>query len=164
MSYDLNVLVLHQKQATALPFTSSIDIIDEFQECLRYKEIWRFMTMTEGVWYILGKEEDGWFNTLSIVDTDFDECKEDKQIPYWVLDDDIISNLTPIIVYNEFKSDFEKILKFLIQQSPTKTIMFLARYQGGEHEVVGGVLKYLEFITLLNKNKILFNVCYIISE
>jgi hypothetical protein len=41
--------------------------------------------------------------------------------------------------------------------------MFLARYQGGEKEIIQGVFDYKEFITLLNLNKILFNVCYIVG-
>jgi hypothetical protein len=164
MSYDLNVVALNQERASVLPFASSIDIVDEFQEVLRYNEIWGYMTRMNGVWYSLGKDEDGWFNTLAIVDADFEESLENRVTPYWVIDEDIRSNLTPLIVLSEYKDDFEKIIKFLIQESPVKTIMFLARYQGGEKEIVCGVIKYFEFKKLIDERKILFNICYIISE
>ena len=164
MSYDLNVLVLNQENASVLPFASEIQIVDEFQEILRYKEIWKYMTETRGVWYLLGIEEGGWFNAMSIIDADFNACLESRQMPYWVSDEDVKSNLNPLIAQEKYRHDFEKILSFLIQESPSKSIMFLARYQGGETEIICGVMKYLEFKKLLDERKILFNVCYIISE
>lgn len=48
--------------------------------------------------------------------------------------------------------------------SPIKKIMFLARYQWGDEEIICGVLSYIEFITMLENQEILFNVSYIIGE
>lgn len=165
MSFDLNVLVLEQDRASSLPFVSSIDVVNEFQEALRYKDIWGYMTAMRGVWYYLGQDEDGWFNSLAIVDSEFENSADNGLIPRWLADDeDVRSNLTPLIVKEDNDDQFREVLKFLIRESPIKTIMFLARYQGGEKEIVCGVLKYAEFERMLNQHKILFNVCYIISE
>lgn len=166
MSYDLNILCINQDSPSKIPFASSIELRNEidFPHSGRYNSIWPFMCNLKGVWYSIGKDDDGWFNTMSIVDADFDEVIEKSYMPYWVLDDDVTSNLKPLIVYNEYNKDFKSIIEFLIQQSPNRIIMFLARYQGGEKEIVQGVLKYEEFTKLLNQSKILFNVCYIISD
>ncbi|AQR93125.1 hypothetical protein [Clostridium saccharoperbutylacetonicum] len=166
MSYDLNILSINQERVSKPPFISSIELRNEIDsvDAQRYYSIWPFMSNSKGVWYSLGKDEDGWFNAMSIVDACFDEHVQRKYIPYWVSDDEVISNLKPLIVYNEYKSEFEKIIKFLIQQSPNRSIMFLARYQGGEKEIIYGVLKRQEFVKLLSESKILFNICYIINE
>lgn len=166
MSYDLNVLSINQEKASNLTFTSSIELRNEidFPDSQRYHTIWPFMSSSNGIWYSLGKDDDGWFSAMSIVDACFNEQLEREYIPYWVLDDEVISNLKPLMVYDEYKNEFESIIKFLIQQSPNRSIMFLARYQGGEKEIVYGVLEYVEFVKLLNDSKILFNICYIIRE
>lgn len=163
MSYDLNIIVLSQKTPATIPFKSSIDIENIKRGTSRYKDMWSFMALTKGVWYCLGKKDEGWFDAFSIIDADFDACLEDKLLPYWVIDDDVKSNLKPLVVYEKYKEDFDKILKFLLEQSPDKTMMFMARYQGGEHEIICGVLTLEEFKALLNQSKILFNTCYIIK-
>jgi len=166
MSYDLNILCINQDNPSKLSFVSSIELRNEidFPDSGRYHSIWSFMCNLKGVWYSIGKHDDGWFNAMSIVDADFDKVIEKSCMPHWVLDDEIRSNLKPLIVYDEYKRDLEIIIEFLIQQSPNSIIMFLARYQGGEKEIVHGVLKREEFTKLLNQSKILFNVCYIISN
>ena len=166
MSYDLNILCINQNDASSLPFASSIELRSEFDSLYygRYSSIWPFTSSLKGVWYSLGKEEDGWFNTMSIIDADFDKEAGRNLAPFWILDVDVLSNLSPMIVRDEHRRDLEKIIHFLIQQSSIKTIMFLARYQGGETEIIEGVLKYEEFIGLLRQSKILFNICYIISD
>jgi len=166
MSYDLNILCVNQSIATSLPFASSIELRSEFESsaCGRYNSIWCFMSSLNGVWYTLGREEDGWFNAMSIIDADFEKVLERNTVPLWILDDDILSNLSPIIMCNEYRKDFEKIVYFLIQQSAIKTVLFLARYQGGETEIIEGVLQYEVFVRLLRQSQILFNVCYIIRD
>ena len=166
MSYDLNILCINQANISKLPFSSVIELRNEidFPDSGRYHSIWPFMCNLKGVWYSIGKNDDGWFNAMSIVDADFDKVAEENYLPYWVLDDDVRSNLTPLIVYDEYKKDFGNIIDFLIQQSPNRIIMFLARYQGGEKEIVYGVLKREKFMKLLSQSEILFNVCYVISS
>lgn len=166
MSYDLNILVQNQEKPSILPFQSLIKMVNEKNDKMakRYHSIWKYMTQSKGIWYSLVKENKGVFNAFPICDSDFGADKESIKIPYWIIDENIKYNLTPLIIYKEYKSDFEKIIRFLIRQSPNRTIMFLARYQGGEHEIVCGVLNYKEFLVLLNERMILFNICYIISE
>ena len=164
MSYDLNVIVMNQKNPVKLPFESKIEVHNEFDNygAKRYHSIWSYMTQTRGIWYSLLKEKNGLFNAYEICDSDY-EIEENKiDMPYWIYNEDIKYNLTPLIIREDYKNDFEKIIKYLIDQSPIKTIMLLARYQSTEHEVVCGVLTLNEFKELLNKGKILFNVCYII--
>jgi hypothetical protein len=165
MSYELNILCVNQSNASKLPFASSIELRNEFDYPTsgRYFSIWPFLCSLKGVWYSLGKDDDGWFHAMSIIDADFDRVIGNILTPYWVLDDDVISNLSPIIVNNKYMHDIERTIQFLIQQSPNNAIMFLARYQGGEKEIIQGVLDYKEFIILLNQDKILFNVCYIVG-
>ena len=166
MSYDLNILCVNQKNALGLPFTTSIELRSEleFPDSSRYHSIWPFMSNTKGIWYSLGKDEDGWFHAMSIIDADFDKEIERNLAPFWILDDDVLSNLKPMILCDEHRRDFERIIRFLIQNSSCKTVMLMARFQGGETEIIEGVLRYEEFIRLLRQSKILFNVCYIISD
>lgn len=166
MSYDLNILVQNQERPSKLPFQTLIELLNEKNDEIakRYHSIWRYMTQSRGIWYSLVKENNGISNAFSICDSDFEADEKSIKIPYWITDDSIKYNLTPLVVYEEYKRDFERIIEFLIEQSPNRTIMFLARYQGGEHEIVCGILNYKEFLNLLNERKILFNVCYIISE
>lgn len=165
MSYDLNILVQNQEEPSVLPFPSLIQMMNEKDDGIaRYHSIWRYMTQSKGIWYSLVKERNGMLNAFPICDSKFEANETAIEIPYWITDDSIKYNLTPLIIYEEYRRDFEKIIKYLIKQSPTKTVMFLACYQGGEHEIVCGILRCKEFIKLLNQSKILFNICYIISD
>ncbi len=42
--------------------------------------------------------------------------------------------------------------------------MLLARYQGGDYEIIQGTISRSNFIHHLKNKKILFNVCYIITN
>lgn len=163
MSYDLNVLVLKQKEPSELPFFSSISVINEFQERLRYFEIWPYMTQTEGVWYCLGHDKGyPFFDALDILEAKFND--KIMSYPYWISDEIVLGNLIHLKIFDKYRNDFIKIIKYLIKQSPIKTIMLMARFQGGEEEVVCGVLSFEEFLLLHEQDKILFNVCYIIRD
>ncbi|WP_053956043.1 hypothetical protein [Inediibacterium massiliense] len=159
MSFDLNIVVVQQHKAVKID--SIIDIISEEEEKLRYNKIWEYMSQASGVWYSLGKFENGFFSALPIIDTDFDkECKEKI---FWIQDRDILENLTPIIIKDMFGEEFKKILKEMIEMSPSKTILFMARYQGGDTEIIQGVVPLNHFLISIEKNEILFNVCYIVK-
>jgi len=60
--------------------------------------------------------------------------------------------------------EFDEICRFLVKCSPNRTIMFQSRYQGGDHEIICGVININKFFSLLNRKKILFNTCYIFCE
>ncbi|MDD4754062.1 MAG: hypothetical protein PHT78_12620 [Desulfitobacteriaceae bacterium] len=163
MSYDLNVLVLKQKEPSNIPFTSTISIVNEFQDPLRYFDFWQYMTSTEGVWYCLGHDRGlPLFDALDILDAKYNMCEEEISYPYWVGDEIVRENLIPLKVFDKYRNDFIKIVEYLIKQSPINTIMIMARFQGGEEDVICGVLSFEEFLLLHDQDKILFNVCYII--
>lgn len=158
MSYDLKIMILGQDEPT--DFQSTIDIIDESQEPLRYQLIWKFMSSMKGVMYSLGKTDGFLFNAMLLIDSSFDSPKE---YPYWLKDEGVISNLTPICLQEEYEVELKRIINEMIQHSPINMIMFMARYQGGEKEVLCGTMRLGEFISLISEDKILFNVCYIIE-
>lgn len=159
MSYDLNVMILGQIEPT--DFYSKIDIVDESQEQLRYQSVWRFMSSMKGVMYSLGKADGYLFNAMQLIDTSFEDPIE---YPYWVTNEDVISNLTPIYLQPEYEVELKKLIKEMIKHSPIKMIMFMTRYQGGDTEVLCGTIKFSEFINRIDEGKILFNVCYIIED
>ena len=158
MSFELNVVVIEQDKP--IEIKSAIEIINETQEILRYRDVWKFMSSMRGTMYSLGKTQDGLFSALPLIDTDFEEPKE---FPYWVDDEDVVSNLTSLWIVEGMEEELRRVLQKMISESPTNTILFMSRYQGGEKEVVCGVITLNEFFTLLHQGKILFNVCYIIQ-
>lgn len=164
MSYDLNILVLEQESPSKLPFISPIELINELEEKLRYYT-WEYMKVVKGIWYYLAvydpEMEMSW--SFPICNSDFD-MEDSSKMPCWIKDENIQHVLTPLIIYDEYIVDFKKIIKYMISQSPIKKIMFLARYQWGDKEVICGVLSYSEFISMLENKEILFNVSYIIGE
>lgn len=166
MSFDLNILVVNQEKQSKLSFASSIVLLNEIEDDdgKRYHSIWPFMTNTKGIWYLLISSEDESTGEISICDSDFETEIKNLPVPPWIDDEDILYYLTPIVILKKYRSDFEKIINSLIQQSPNKTIMFLGRYQSKEYEIVYGVFSLNEFFSLLDKGKILFNVCYIVRD
>lgn len=163
MSYDLKILVVKQKKLYHTNFKSTITVKNEIEDGFsRYIKIWPFMTKTEGVWYSLVKEDNGLFDAYAICDSDFEKDIKDISMPYWIDDEDIQYHLTPLIIREKFRTDFEKIVRDLIKTSPERTIMILARYQSHDKEVICGTMSFSEYLKLLDEGKILFNVCYII--
>jgi hypothetical protein len=160
MSYDINVLVVQQEKRSTLPFTSKI-MIDDYSP--RY-DGWRFIYEIKGIWYYLGMEGEVGFNASYICDSNFDIDEEQLPLPHWIQDEDITYHLTPLVIKEQYVENFKNILNFLIQQSPIKMILFLARYQGGESEIVQGIISLDDFFKLLNSEKVLFNTSYILRE
>lgn len=162
MSCDLNILVIDQEKPSTLPFQSTIEVIDESNEKLRYRASWRYMTSTKGSWYCLGHTDDPCFNAYSILEADLDTDIKNRFLPYWVDNEKIRSNLIPCSIVKEYAEDFFRILSYLVEQSPVRTIMFLAKLQSNDEEIICGVLSLEQFCSLHNQGKILFNVCYLI--
>ncbi|WP_198342950.1 hypothetical protein [Paenibacillus rubinfantis] len=165
MPYDFNVLVVNQREKTILPFSSSISVLNEIddEDGKRYHTIYPFMTQTSGIWYSLIKEDDG-VVYASFCDSDFEHVQEDTALPYWMKDEDVKYHLTPLIIKKGYEEDVVKIISYLIEQSPIKTVMLLARYQSEDREIICGVISPEEFWTLLGQGKVLFNTCYIIRK
>lgn len=163
MSYDINLLVVGQKEPSIVADISSIKIISELTEQLRYYEIWRFMTRTEGIWYNIGIDLEGTFSALPLLNAEFDS--KVHLIPYWIDgNEDIKSNLVPLGIKPRYKKEVEKLLESLVNESPVQTVYFMARMQGGDDEVICGTLSLDDFWNLHDTGRILFNVCYIIHK
>jgi hypothetical protein len=159
MSYDINILVIGQETPSILPFG---DIKYTFK-APKY-ETWQYIYLLKGVWYSLGMEEDNIFNAMPFCDSNFDVEEQNLPIPYWVKDEDVIYHLTPLIIKKPYIKEFKNILNSLLNESPEKKLLFLARYQGGNQEIIEGMVSLSQFNGLLECEKILFNVCYIIRE
>lgn len=157
MSFELNILVLQQETAAPVPTESPFKLQIESNEMLSNTIYWPFMSLNKGTWYIVGVEEDDLFSALPILDTEF-ETVTDSNLPYWVNDEDVKSNLTSLRINDSYRDDLFNLMRGLIKQSPIRSIMFMSRYQGGDKEVVCGVLSLDEFIDLQAKGKVLFNV------
>lgn len=145
---------------------SIILLQNEIEHCgvNRYAEIWPFFSSTQGILYSLVTEiHDGLYNALELCDSNFEVVVMDNLIPSWI-SENIRENLTPFIVKENVYKEFISILKYLLESAPQKKILFQTRYQGGDEELVFGVIGLNHFIDMLNKNQILFNVCYIITK
>lgn len=166
MSFDLEVLVVRQSSPVVVPFSEKIEVINEVDDTtvMRFERAFKFMSQTEGVWYSLVKEDRGLKDAYSLCTSDFEIDSKDVESPHWIEDEDVIDGLTPLIIYGEFADEFKRILKYLLGQSPSDMIMFVPRYQSKYFEIIQGVIPINKFFCDLDNNKILFNVCYIITS
>lgn len=73
-------------------------------------------------------------------------------------------DLATLEIKPEYRKDFEEVIDYFLERSPVKMIIFLPRYQGSERDNVEGVLPRDLFFEMLDKGKIKFNTCYIISN
>lgn len=160
MPYDINILVVNQEKPSKIPFKSSI----AYDLQVPKYDSWQYIYESRGIWYYLGKEENNLFNAASFCSSNFDIDEHQLPIPYWIKSEDVIYHLTPLVIKNEYKKEMRTILQFFINESPVKTLLFLARYQGGNQEIVQGVISFNDFFDLLESGKVLFNICYIIRE
>lgn len=163
MSFELNILVLQQENVTPVPLKFPFEIQIELKEQGLQEIFWPFMSSSKGVWYTVGIEEDGLYSALPILESDF-ETVDDSDLPYWVKDEEVKSNLTTMRIVDIYEEKLFDLMSYLIEQSPLKTIMLMSRYQGGDKEIVCGVFSLNEFIDLHAQGKVLFNVCYIIRQ
>lgn len=174
MSFEINVLVVGQKEPAKLPFSTDILVENETDPYFRrYTRMWPFFMQTEGVLYSLGRCDPDLdiddpdpittFSALSICDSDFEhplpEIPHTEWIPKRTRED-----LTSLIIFEKDVAELKKILAFLLHSSPKKLMMFHTRYQCHDKEIICGVIKRDQFFKLLEAGKLCFNVCYIVSE
>lgn len=161
--YSLKVLVVNQKEIKKPLPKSSIKILTEFDEWQgREFHNWKFMGGINGVFYNLCIE-DGYLSAYSLIDTDFEPLNSDA-LPSWIEDELTKENLTRLWAKEKYKKDLYKLLKQLQYLSPNKTLMIHTRYQGGDNEVIEGVLTLNKYLSMLDEGTTLFNVCYIIRN
>jgi hypothetical protein len=166
MSYEIVIVAIGASNPCHLSYLTNLELKNEIEhpDIGRFQSNWPFMSGTKGLWYSIGVTDDGWFNPMSIIDIDFDTEVDYRILPYWIEDEDVRSNVKQIILTPEYVSDIEMTLKKLIESSPQQTIYFLCRFQGGDNEMVQGVLGLEQFETMLKESEICSNICYVITK
>ncbi len=162
--FDLNILCIKQKKAKIINnlniYVEAVNKNDK-QINKRYWEIWRFMDLTDGIWYDVLKEENENAGT-SVCDIYDDIAQE---VPYWIANrEDIKSDLFPFYFKQEYIQSIKLLMSELLKESPVKTIYLLCRCQSHEREIISGSLSMEEFFTLMESKKIYANICYIITD
>ncbi|SEU03411.1 hypothetical protein [Lacrimispora sphenoides] len=167
MSYEINIIAINQDKPIQQPFFNSSILLHNEKENIdisRYVEIWPFFSATKGILYSLVVEmNEGYYSAFPLCDSDFDVSLPEDMLLIKVLEEER-ENLTAFIIKETYYKDFVKLVKFLIENAPNKRILFQTRYQGGDKELVIGVIKWTEFLTMLAQKQIFFNICYIIEE
>ena len=165
LSYSIDVLVQNATEPVTPPFSSSIVLKSELDSPFfeRYHEIWPFFSSIRGIMYSLVQDTgDEYYSSFPLCDSDFDLQLE--SLPFLIeKEEDVMYHLTAFYVKEEFFSDFLKLVHFLLTTAPDKRILFHTRYQGGEREVILGVVKWENFVKMLKKRAVYFNICYIIE-
>lgn len=165
MSYSINILVPNAVEPIYPTFPSSIilknEIDDEFFK--RYSDIWPFFSSISGIVYSLVQEMfEEYYGSFPLCESDFECCLGKERLPF-ELSEDVRENLTTFLVKTEYFEDFIMLIHFLLVTSPNKKIMFHTRYEGGDTEIILGVIKWDKFVNMLKEKQIYFNICYIVS-
>lgn len=125
----------------------------------RYCDIWKFITQQKGAWYSLLADEN------EIAGTDICEhLGYSDSVIFPEIDSEINECISPYKIRQEYKDDVKKIMEYLIECSPMKTIYVLARYQSSEKEIVRGTYSIEKFFSMMDSETVYANVCYIVSE
>lgn len=179
MGFSLDVFVMGQIQGQVYKKTSSFcaeqqyeltdeDILEAQNELKKSGKVidkvtYPFYENIVGKWYTLGKEEDGevWW-ALGLIDTDFDRHLSVNAS--WIGNEVNLECFTPVIVKEDYQEDLEKLLEDMLESSPTKTMIILPRYQGGDTEVIQESIPFKKYIQLIKEEKIPFNVYTIIQN
>jgi len=166
MSFEMHIISVAQRKVSQFRHDLSITVeneIDHKEEYVsRYFEIWPTMCRTEGIWYEL-TVYDGIDSAVPICGFYPDISPGLLPIPKWVTDLPTIESLTPIYIKDPFNEEFKEILECLINESPQKKVLFHARYQCPDTEIMMEVMTLEEFYSNLENKKILFNACYTIK-
>ncbi len=175
MPFDLNILCCNQTISSPDISFQSVFTFDLFTDIPNgtnkpYGYHWSFMSQSPGFWYYLlpvERTED----TCSC----YEMCEiyyPDRE-PELELGDEMLTgaewreykeSLPFLEIKREFRADFEKVIDFFLDESPSKTILFLARYQGQEEDIVDGVYPVPIFFEMLDDYRVKFNTCYIIRK
>lgn len=166
MSYEINIIAIGQKEPIKLNFTSKIILQNERDDYIvkRYAEIWPFFSNTDGVLYsLVMKMNEEYYSSFPMCDSDFETEIQEYFLPACLMEENK-ENLTTFIVKEAYRREFIEILQYLLENSPQKRILFQTRYQGGDREIIVGVIKINKFLEMLKSKNVFFNVCYIIES
>jgi len=187
MSFDLHLLcIMQEKKANQLPFPSIFTWAirhrgkNSFPKCYNHYPrltpnekreygYWAFMNSCCGFWYDLQPREDleePYYGWLKFSDY-HSEYKPFIMPTNYCLPDDFpayISKLETFWIKKKYMRDFEKMIDYFLFESPVGMIMFLARGQGDERDIVNGVITRNQFFSMMKNKKIRLNMCYIIRK
>lgn len=165
MSFDINIMVLGRNENINVPFTKKVTVVNEYMNGFgRYYNMYEFMTMQNGTWCSIIKDLDAQKGAFGICDGYFEMREDMIKYPYWVNNEDTLYDLVPIKIFDEYFEEVKNILYYLADKSPLRKIMFLARMQGTDEEIVCGTINLDKFIDMIIKKQVLFNVCYILKK
>lgn len=163
MSFDLEVLVTGRKKLEPLTIENiRIEINPQGGGRSRYSETFPYMSETPGTWCSLfdANLENRCLSAFHIAKINGDVSDSEIPYPFW---EDAYERYI-LNIRSEYKQSFRNTLVHLQTFSPIKRIMFLPRLQGIENNCVCGVITLKKFFELLESNKILFNIVYIIQN
>lgn len=163
MSFDLEILVEGRKRLKPSVIENiRIEVNSQSGGRHRYESTFTYMTERRGSWCSLFETalSERCFSAYNIADIKR-MPKSEINYPFW--EDDrggmFVLNIRP-----EYEHSFKSVMIHLQTASPKKRIMFLPRLQGSEHNNVCGVITLDKFFELLDNDKILFNIAYIIQN
>lgn len=175
MSYDLNILCVNQKKRIKeLPVNIHMNPRNKNKDAYPkyYDRYFHFMNSISGIWYYLKEEEENWssFELCDICEID-DELYSERYpsklkelYPFWCDDSVDELDIDFFCLREKHKEDVLKTMQILIERSPIRHIVFLAKYQIVDNsEFIYGTISYEKFVELLESRKILFNTCYVIK-
>ena len=166
MSFEINLIAVDQQRPIHLNSGNRVLLHNEIEhdEVNRYAEIWPFFSNTKGILYSLVEEvNEEYYSSFTLCDSDFQVSRSEKAVPIWI-SKEAKENLTPFIIKDDLYEEIMNVIKYVLECSPHKRILFQTRYQGGDSEIILGIIKFNKFKELLEQKQVLFNVCYIIES
>lgn len=166
MSYEINLIAINQDFPVYLKHTNRVLLHNEIDnnDVNRYDEIWPLFSNTKGILYSLVEElNEDFYSAFKLCDSDFESEVPENILPNWV-SANARENITPFIISNDVYVEVIDIIQYVLECAPLKKILFHTRYQGGEEEIIVGVIKMSKFKDMLIQKQILFNMCYILES
>jgi hypothetical protein len=148
---DFIIFCIRQKKMAK--FESQIFKIDCYKNCIRYKKF----TCWDILQSLYGNLYDIYTNKRN--DADFDQY---EPFDLRTSKKDCFGEFGMVVVQKNLE-EIKRVINFYLQSSPIKKIAVLFRLQGKEKETFQGETSEHEFIQLLIKEKIRYNVVYLIT-
>ncbi len=173
MPFDFNILCMNQKKKSELPFSSQFLVRthhrnnDDYPK--HYQNKWHFMNSCCGFWYDLLPMEikygkDSYTGVYYMCHDIYRESslKKNEYLPKKLVEYTEHELHWVVSIKDELVEDFCKVIDFYLQESPVNMIIFLARYEDVELDLVTGVIEKSAFYEMLRHKELMFNMSYII--
>lgn len=159
MSYDLEICVLGKCNIKSQGFGNVYLDVNPIQR-MAYVDTFSYMAEQDGVWCTITEKEERFYSAMNICDITSNKTKSHIGFPFWINKE---TKMYTMQIVSEYKSSVLSVLEFLLKISPKNKLIFLPRLQGNENNNVCGVIKLSEFKKLLDEEKLIFNICYILE-